>query len=320
MINLAYARNSLSGICFFFTEKIDMKRFSSLQFIILSLLGLIALNTSCKKETVVEGELKLLAYNVAGLPEGLSSSNPELYTSRISPLLNNYNIVHVQEDFCYHDSLILYVEHEYMTDPMPCVPDGDGLNTFSDYPILDFERQAWTECSSFDCLTPKGFSYSKIEVAADVHIDFYNIHCNSGSTDEAFEARRGNMFQLMDYIDTHSEGEAIIIMGDFNNRYTRPEDTIRIMQNNGFVDLWVELIRDGDIPDFGQSLKDCDETGTNPNCEGVDKFFYRNSDAIQFTALSFQYGDDPRFLYNGIDTLPLSDHKPLIANVRYRKE
>ncbi|MCD8528628.1 MAG: hypothetical protein LRY27_01295 [Chitinophagales bacterium] len=96
---------------------------------------------SCKKEDVVDeasGSFYALTYNVAGLPEGISGSHPILYTSLISPLLNDFDIVHVQEDFCYHDSLMLYNQHPYVTNTLGCVPNGDGLNTFSNYKIKKF--------------------------------------------------------------------------------------------------------------------------------------------------------------------------------------
>ena len=48
----------------------------------------------------------VLSLNVAGLPAILSSSDPAENTVQMSPLLNNYDIVSVQEDFAYHDDLI----------------------------------------------------------------------------------------------------------------------------------------------------------------------------------------------------------------------
>jgi hypothetical protein len=39
------------------------------------------------------GTFEALTYNVAGLPQGLSSSNPAEFTPQISPLLNSYDLV-----------------------------------------------------------------------------------------------------------------------------------------------------------------------------------------------------------------------------------
>ena len=51
----------------------------------------------------------VLSLNVAGLPAILSSSDPAENTVQMSPLLNNYDIVSVQEDFSYHNDLILLI-------------------------------------------------------------------------------------------------------------------------------------------------------------------------------------------------------------------
>lgn len=59
------------------------------------------------------GTFTTLTYNVAGLPEGLSGSNPSVNTPLISPLLNAYDLVLVQEDWIdaagvdfFHDDVI----------------------------------------------------------------------------------------------------------------------------------------------------------------------------------------------------------------------
>lgn len=279
---------------------------------------LLLIFSACKKEKLVNeasGSFYALTYNVAGLPEELSGSHPEQYTSLISPLLNDFDIVHVQEDFCYHDSLLLFNNHRYKTPPTPCVPDGDGLNTFSNYKIIAFERITWNDCNSFDCLTPKGFSYSKIEFDKGVYIDFYNLHCNAGKTVEDKAARRNNLKQLINYINIKSIGQAVILMGDFNNYYTRSGDSIRVFQDLGFSDVWIDIVRNGDVP-FQNDIKldNCNYTlNSSFDCEGVDKVLYRSTDEMQIEAVSYQYGDDINFYYGNNDTLPLSDHSPLMV-------
>lgn len=287
---------------------------------ILCLFLLLAL--ACKKEIPdvdeASGTINALCYNVAGLPDLLTDSRPEKYMILVSPLLNDYDIVHVQEDFCYHDSLLAFNNHPFVTAPSPCVPDGDGLNTFSNYPISCFERIAWRQCAGFDCLTPKGFSYSKIELHKGVTIDFYNIHCNAGRTPEDLAARRDNLKQLIEYINSHSAGEPIVLMGDFNNKYTRTGDSIRVFQEMGFTDVWIDLIRNNDIPaQTDVSLNDCIPIATSMTCEPVDKILYRSNDEMIINALSYQHGDDIRFFYENNVSLPLSDHEPLVVNFSY---
>ncbi len=269
---------------------------------------------SCKKGKVTERNIRVICYNVAGLPEDFSSSSPETYSTSISRLMNEYAVVHFQEDFCYNDSTTLFAEHPYKTDHLGCIPEGDGLFGLSCFPITGVDRHPWDDCTGADCFTPKGFYYSQIEVLDGKKVDFYNVHCNAGGSDESKEARRGNIRQLCNYINQHSSGKPVIIMGDFNSRYTREGDTIRAFANMGFSDLWVELIRGGSVPDLSpDKLNDCDPNKTSPNCERVDKIFYRSSDDVRITPTSFQV-DDSRFYYQDNDTLPLSDHWPLFAD------
>ena len=67
--------------------------------------------TKERVEAYERGRFNVLSLNVAGLPEVLSSSNPKENTLQMSPLLNGYDIVSIQEDFAYHDDLIKYDTH-----------------------------------------------------------------------------------------------------------------------------------------------------------------------------------------------------------------
>jgi hypothetical protein len=61
--------------------------------------------------------LRLLSYNVAGLPEGISSSHPEHNSPLISPLLNDYDIALLQEDFSYHAQIVSASQHPHVSPP-----------------------------------------------------------------------------------------------------------------------------------------------------------------------------------------------------------
>jgi hypothetical protein len=273
---------------------------------------------SCKKDAagIQEGEFTVLSYNVAGLPEGISQSNPVRYSDSIGKLVNEFDIVHVQEDFCYHHQLTKHIRHPYMTEPSGCVPFGDGLNTFSRFLISGFKRIKWQHCNGTDCLTPKGFSFSRILIAPGHNVDFYNVHCNAGSDFMDLLARRKNIHQLCEYIKTHSEDKAVIVMGDMNCRYTRTGDTIRELLSLGFTDVFIQLLQNNVIPEIGfPSLNDCGDIPTGTSCEPVDKIFYRSSASVQLTPLSYQH-DDSRYYYTNGD--PLSDHSPLFARFHFK--
>ncbi len=83
------------------------------------------------------GAFSVLTYNVAGLPDLISSGNPAANTPRIGELVNGYDIVHVQEDFNYHAALYATDNHQFATSTSGGVPFGSGLNTMSSYPFQE---------------------------------------------------------------------------------------------------------------------------------------------------------------------------------------
>ena len=103
--------------------------------------------TGSTSSLVAQGSLDLLTYNVAGLPQGLSSSNPVANTPQISPKLNAYAVVLAQEDFTYHTQLMSQALHPYQSSPQPVSsilrPMNDGLNRFSQPPFSGHQRVTW---------------------------------------------------------------------------------------------------------------------------------------------------------------------------------
>lgn len=252
--------------------------------------------------------IRAITYNVAGLPKVLSSSDPENNTSEIGRRLNNYDLVVVQEDFNYNHLLYGTAKHKFKSQWGGPVPFGDGLNTLSNYKISSFKRFKWNKCNGTDCLTPKGFSYNTVELMDGVSYDLYNIHTNAGAEDPKDPAaRRENLIQIFEFIQEKSAGRPIILMGDFNSRYTRTADTLEIFQQLNLTDTWISYARDGVYPvKDGNSLMECDDP-SSANCETVDKIFFRSNEQVQFRILDYQ---KPRaeFQRDGID---LSDHIPV---------
>jgi hypothetical protein len=116
------------------------------------------------------GEFLALTYNVAGLPQGISGSDPQTNSPLISPLLNAYDLVLTQEDWkdplaglpiglAYHDEIVSQAKHPYQPEPadpplgtdlrrFPTGPPliADGLNMLSDFPLSDVRHEMWTTC------------------------------------------------------------------------------------------------------------------------------------------------------------------------------
>ncbi|OWY93804.1 hypothetical protein PHMEG_00036658, partial [Phytophthora megakarya] len=206
----------------------------------------------------------VICYNVAGLPALLSSGNPEVTTVDMGKRISDWDIANVQEDFNYHTYLYKENKQKYRTATSGGVPFGSGLNTLSSLPFspLGIERVKWSECSndeSADCMTPKGFTLQPIHLADGAIIDVYNLHADAGISDNDQKARASNLKQLGEYISENSPGNAVIVMGDTNTRYTRELDTIlEFTQNYNFTDGWIEYVRKGDFPKKGAEAIKCE--------------------------------------------------------------
>ncbi|RIV36902.1 jacalin-like lectin [Micromonospora radicis] len=257
------------------------------------------------------GSFSVLTYNVAGLPEPLSSGRPSVNTRPIGERVNAYDIVHVQEDFNYHADLYATDRHPHRTPTSGGVPFGDGLNTMSNFPYSDFTRVRWNRCNGTDCLTPKGFTQSRVRLAEGVFVDFYNVHTNAGSTEADLAARRANVTQLSQHISANSAGNAVVVMGDLNVRYTRDGDNIRdLVAANGLTDVWVQQEHGGQPPAAGSPALVCDPANLSNSCEVVDKILYRGSRLVRL-ALDRYHNEYARFLDPAGDHL--SDHYPHAA-------
>ncbi len=253
-----------------------------------------------------EGEFLAMTYNVAGLPEGLSGSHPEVNIPRISPLLNAYDLVLVQEDFWYHEQLVAETSHPYRSDPMWEEPEytemGDGLNRFSVFPFGELSRFTWEICHGgldhgSDCLTTKGFSVARHELARGVHIDVYNLHMDASSSEEDKQARAAQTEQLLEEIAASSGNRAVIVAGDTNMNPDGTQDGITLER----------LLSGADLQDTCRAL-DCGQ-------ERIDRIMFRSSDAVSLIPLSWSVPDE----FVDQEGEGLSDHDPSAARFSWER-
>ncbi|KAK8130049.1 Endonuclease exonuclease phosphatase family protein [Apiospora kogelbergensis] len=282
------------------------------------------------------GDFNVLTMNVAGLPAILQGNdvpgdktvNSKTMGSKFSEY--NYDVIHVQEDFNYHAAIYETDSHPYRTATSGGVPFGSGLNSLSrgqtKY-FFNYNRVKWNVCSNAsgaDCLTPKGFTFIRktrtnpsltpvrVQVDEGIFVDFYNLHADAGTEPDDLTARAANLKQVADYIDVNSVGNAVVVFGDTNSRYSRTADAIRVFRTqNGLIDTWVELIRNGVEP-TAESL--CDNPSTTNYCETVDKILYRAGPTVDLKATHWSY-ESNKFLQ--ADGNVLSDHNPITANFTY---
>lgn len=249
------------------------------------------------------GSFSLLTYNVAGLPELVSQSNPVANIPVISSLLNFYDVAVVQEDFAYHGALAAHALHPYQT--LALVPNekigiGDGLNEFSRLPFSRFERVTWSVCNGTfsngsDCLAPKGFTAATHQLTTGVEIDLYNVHMDAGHSPGDVAARGAQAEQLLAYTLKRSAGRAVVVAGDTNmNREPDQEVLVSFMKRAGLVDACQKL--------------GCDSPAR------IDRVMYRGSPALDLQAARLAV--DSRFVTH--DGKDLSDHKAVGVVLEWR--
>jgi endonuclease/exonuclease/phosphatase family metal-dependent hydrolase len=250
------------------------------------------------------GQFRVLTYNVAGLPEGLSRSRPSHNMARISPLLNAYDVVLVQEDFAFQTSLRRRLIHRFISRPMgsgSVFNLGDGLSRFSLVPFRELERRRWNTCfgrlsHGSDCMAPKGFSVATHWLSDRDVVDVYNLHMDAGGSEGDRIARASQVEQLAAAILGRSAGRAVIVAGDTNMRADESSVISAFLDRVGLRDSCADL---GCLDRFR-----------------VDRVLYRTTPTLEL--LPQAWALDPRF--RDERGAPLSDHDPVSVHFRWRAD
>ncbi len=290
-------------------------------------------------EAGTSGELTVLAYNVAGLPQEISTERPEANMPLISPLLEPFDLVLTQEDFDwwgeavagldavnYHDRLRADVTYEFRsgvhpgpevvgldlaTRPEPLA--GDGLGVLSRFPIEEVARVPWSGCfggadtsdgGAGDCLAMKGFSLTIITLADGAEVHVYNLHGEAGGTDTDQALQADDFRQLAGFISRQSDGAAIILGGDTN---LHTDDEHADSADGADIGIWADFLEATGLTDACDAT-DCPEPGR------IDKFAFRSGDGVDLEAVSHRFLGDEFVDAEGED---LSDHEPLEVTFRW---
>lgn len=262
-------------------------------------------------EAPTNGLLTILTYNVAGLPSPVSASAPHRNTAVIGRRINGYDLVLVQEDFCYHRALEGGAGHSFRSAPehdpgctilLGSDNDlGDGLNRFSASPIVHFERRDWSSCHGFlschnDCMGSKGFTVGTHVLGSGLEIDVYNVHMDAGICSGDFDARRSQHEQLARAIVRRSSGRAVIVGGDLNLTNTQADrrTTARFLERTGLKDL-------------------CAATRCRAGAR-LDRILFRSGESVELLPATHEL--PARF--NDAGGEPLSDHAPILGRLRWQ--
>jgi hypothetical protein len=170
--------------------------------------------------------IRLLNYNVHGLPAGFAGDRPRWRMKRISPLLPAYQLVALQETFSVHkqlDSQLQFESAVHARQRRCGIPSGPGLSTYSSLPVLESLFVPFVHCHGVfgyanDCLANKGLLLTRIELpgAFGQVVDFYNLHLDAGDHPGDSAARAKQAATLIAAISEHSDGHAVVVVGDMN--------------------------------------------------------------------------------------------------------
>ncbi|MCU1496435.1 MAG: endonuclease [Acidimicrobiales bacterium] len=290
------------------------------------------------------GELRVLSYNVAGLPAEVSDEDPAKHIPMISPLLEEYDLVLTQEDFDwwkpdslaagldfvhYHERLRAEATHEYRSEVHPGheaaglaadrvdeLQIGDGLGILSRSPIQGAGRIPWVGCfggidtsdgGAADCLAMKGFFFTQMTLADGAIVHVYDLHGEAGGSERDQALQADDFEQLGAYIEEHSKGFAVILGGDTNLHTDEPGPDAHEDSGNGKdLQIWQAFLDATGLTDACAATR-CDGPGR------IDKFAFRSGKGVELEATSHQFHGDTFVDEEGE---ALSDHEPL--EVRFR--
>jgi hypothetical protein len=251
-------------------------------------------------DAATRGTFSALSYNVAGLPQGISSGNPVVNMKLISPKLNAFDLVAVQEDFSFHADLVSAMTLPFRSTPKTTLSLGDGLNVFSKFSFTEGARVAWKDCNGIgsagsDCLTPKGFEPVLLSLGgAPLHV--FNMHADAGRGASDQAARRKQVVQLLAAVASTAGTEALLVIGD-NNMNASDEDQVQ------------SLLTGAGLTDVCRALS-CADPGR------IDRIMFRSSAKLALTPKT--YTVDTTLFIDGAGG-PLSDHEAIAATFDWQR-
>jgi endonuclease/exonuclease/phosphatase family metal-dependent hydrolase len=165
--------------------------------------------------------LTILLWNVWLLPPPLSDRVARARAKRISPFLQNYDVVVLNEAFVFKSGLLSQTKYPYKAylgkKSLGSLLDS-GLIILSAHPIVKIEKEHFDTRRSWDKLASKGVIFCRIQLPDESEIDIYGTHMQAGHSDSEQASRERQAVQLGNFILRHS-GEKerhVVLAGDMN--------------------------------------------------------------------------------------------------------
>lgn len=262
-----------------------------------------------KTPVETSGLLKVLTYNVHGLPSTITGDDTPQRMSDIAPRLEPWDIVGLQEDFDEDNHGLLtgdspHSSSHWFSERLPDRAYGAGLAVLAHAPVIDHIHHHYSACNgvldaSSDCLASKGFQAIRLRFGQS-SIDVYNTHLEAGGGAADTEARQVQIEELIESLNGWSNQHAVIFTGDFNLRESDPTD--------------LPLLRD--LRDSTGLIDACDAVGCDEP-DHIDQILFRSSDTLEIDALEWNNASGE---FQTEDGAELSDHPAISATVEWNTE
>lgn len=309
-----------------------------------------------------KGTFTAASYNVDGLPStygGISDANTTAISNKLAT--ENWDMITFQENFAHNTQLTSALSSMYTFGTwrgsvgiaqLISKADTDGLGfaalnsttSFSGEKYIEFNDAYGGLTDGANTCVKKGFRYYLVTLPGGAQIDVYVTHMNSGSKEGHINARASQFQQLANYIVANMTTRPVVLMGDFNARYTRDDYTTNFFSIFGeaglmdfFNDAWVELVDKYDIngnllyaageyPDYPfDSLVVTEKYEgaagdiecTSQGGEVVDKIYYINNPNSDVAIFANSFVRDMEYCIDNDPKQPLADHMPVVSEFTY---
>jgi len=172
---------------------------------------------------------KVLLWNVWLLPPPLSDRIVRARARKISPLLNGYDMVILNEAFAFKSTLLSqtnYPHHILLKRKSILDVLDSGMIILSKHPFTKTDMEHYHSRGGWDRLASKGIIFCRVALPNGEEIDVYGTHMQAGSLDAEQQSRDDQGHQLAEFILRHSgeKGRWVVVAGDMNMGPTRNPD------------------------------------------------------------------------------------------------
>jgi endonuclease/exonuclease/phosphatase family metal-dependent hydrolase len=172
--------------------------------------------------------LRVLLWNVWLLPPPLSDRIVRARARKISPLLNGYDLVILNEAFTFKQTLLSQIDypHTILLKRKSLFDIFDsGVMILSKWPVVQTEMEHYRTRERWDRLASKGVIFVRVQLPGGRQVDVYGTHMQAGYSIAEQQSRDAQTRQLVAFILRHSgEERRVVLAGDLNMGPARNPD------------------------------------------------------------------------------------------------